>query len=139
MTLFLVLLMALTSVATEGGMGDTTSMAIVSARVISMEADSMVGDFMAVDSTEAAGTAVAATGRRDFPLSPIISQLRGLAAWRENLTIWISSWRGAAGQTHRPFERAVLRVASCNRTHSTPKVPDHSDRGNFYVRARLLR
>ena len=57
MTLFLVLLMALTSVA-QAGMGDTTSMAIISARVISMEADSM-----AVDSTEAAGTAVAATGR----------------------------------------------------------------------------
>lgn len=54
MTLFWVLLMALTSVAltsvTEAGMADTTSMAIISLRVISMEADFM---------------AVAVTGRRE--------------------------------------------------------------------------
>jgi hypothetical protein len=64
-TLFLVRLMALTSVATEGGMGDTTSMAIISARVISMEAVSTAVDFMVVDSTVGAGTAVAATDRRE--------------------------------------------------------------------------
>jgi uncharacterized membrane protein YebE (DUF533 family) len=58
-TLFLVLLMALISMATAGGMADTTSMAIISARVISMVVDSTVVDF-----TEAVGTAVAATGRR---------------------------------------------------------------------------
>jgi hypothetical protein len=60
-TLFLVLLMALTSVATEGGMGDTTSMAIVSARDISELAMPSV-DSTAVDFTEAA---VAAIGRRE--------------------------------------------------------------------------
>jgi hypothetical protein len=58
-TLFLVLLMALTSMAltlvVEGGMGDTTSMAIISPPVISMAEDFTV----AVDSTVAA-----ATGRR---------------------------------------------------------------------------
>jgi hypothetical protein len=58
-TLFWVLLMALTSVAltsvAEAGMADTTSMAIISLRVISMEADSMPVDFMAV----------AVTGRRE--------------------------------------------------------------------------
>jgi hypothetical protein len=59
-TLFLVLLMALISVATAGGMADTTSMAIISARVISMVVDSTVVDF-----TEAVGTAVAATVRRE--------------------------------------------------------------------------
>jgi general stress protein CsbA len=57
-TLILVRLMALTSAASEGGMGDTTSMAIISLRVISMEAGSMV-----VDSTVGDFMAVAATGR----------------------------------------------------------------------------
>jgi hypothetical protein len=52
-TLFLVRLMALISVASEGGMGDTTSTAIISPRVISME----------VDFTEAAR--MAAIGRRE--------------------------------------------------------------------------
>lgn len=50
MTLLLVLMMALTWAASEDGMGDTTSMAIISPRVISMEADF---------------TAVAGTGRRE--------------------------------------------------------------------------
>jgi hypothetical protein len=61
-TLFLVLLMALTSVAAEGGMGDTTFTAIISWRVISMVADSMEVDF-----TEAAG--MAAIGRREEELT----------------------------------------------------------------------
>ena len=54
MTLFLDLLVALTSVA-QAGMGDTTSTAVISPRVISMEADSMPVDL----------TAVAVTGRRE--------------------------------------------------------------------------
>jgi hypothetical protein len=54
-TLLLVLMMALTWAASEDGMGDTTSMAIISPRVISMEAD-----FTAVGLT-----AVAGTGRRE--------------------------------------------------------------------------
>jgi hypothetical protein len=67
-TLLLVLLMALTWAASEGGMGDTTSMAIISPRVISMKADFTAVDFTAVDFTAAgltaaAGTAVAGTGR----------------------------------------------------------------------------
>jgi hypothetical protein len=44
-TLFLVLLAALISMASEGGMGATISMAIVSPRVISMAADSTAVDF----------------------------------------------------------------------------------------------
>jgi hypothetical protein len=63
-TLFLVPLMALTSVVTEGGMGDTTSMAIVSARDI-LELAMPSADSMAVGFMEAVGTAVAATGRRE--------------------------------------------------------------------------
>ena len=51
----LVLMMALTWAASEDGMGDTTSMAIISPRVISMEADFTAVDF----------TAVAGTGRRE--------------------------------------------------------------------------
>jgi hypothetical protein len=71
-TLFLVLLMALTSVATEGGMGDTTSMAIVSARDIlelaMPSADSMEVDF----------TAVAATGRREEEMTePTVDDVYG--------------------------------------------------------------
>ena len=46
-------------------MGDTTSMAIISPRVISMEADFM----------EAAGTAVAATGRREEEMTDDRSQI----------------------------------------------------------------
>jgi len=101
--------MALTSVATEGGMGDTTFMAIVSARDI-LELAMPSADSMEVGFTEAVGTAVAGTGRR-----------------------------GAVGETHHLFARAVFRVALCNRTRSMPKVPDHSGRDNFCVRARLLR
>jgi hypothetical protein len=59
-TLLLVLMMALTWAASEDGMGDTTSMAIISPRVISMEAD-----FTAVDFTAEGPTAVAGTGRRE--------------------------------------------------------------------------
>lgn len=65
MTLFMVLLMALTWAASEGGMGDTTSMAIISPRVISMEAD-----FTAVDFTAAAGT-----GRREEEITNGKSQI----------------------------------------------------------------
>jgi hypothetical protein len=64
-TLFMVLLMALTWAASEGGMGDTTSMAIISRRVISMEAD-----FTAVDFTAAAGT-----GRREEEITNGKSQI----------------------------------------------------------------
>jgi hypothetical protein len=53
-TPFLVLLMVLTWAVSEGGMGDTTSMAIISPRVIFTEADS----------TAVAGTAAAGTDRR---------------------------------------------------------------------------
>jgi hypothetical protein len=63
-TLFLVRLMALTSVATEGGMADTTSMAIVSARDI-LEVAMPSADSMEVDFTAVAGTAVAAIDRRE--------------------------------------------------------------------------
>jgi len=51
-------------------MGDTTSMAIISPRVISMEADFTAADFM-----EAAGTAVAATGRREEEMTDDRSQI----------------------------------------------------------------
>jgi hypothetical protein len=64
-TLFMVLLMALTWAASEGGMGDTTSMAVISPRVISMEAD-----FTAVDFTAAAGT-----GRREEEITNGKSQI----------------------------------------------------------------
>jgi hypothetical protein len=69
-TLFLFLTMALTWAASEGGMADTTSMAIISPRVISMEADFTAADFM-----EAAGTAVAATGRREEEMTDDRSQI----------------------------------------------------------------
>ena len=55
--------------AAEGGMGDITSVAVISPRIISMEADFMVVDFMGADFTEAAGTAVVATGRREEEMS----------------------------------------------------------------------
>jgi hypothetical protein len=64
-TLFMVLLMALTWAASEGGMGDTTSMAVISPRVISTEAD-----FAAVDFTAAAGT-----GRREEEITNGKSQI----------------------------------------------------------------
>lgn len=50
-----------------------------------------------------------------------------------------SRFAGAVREMHHLFGRAVLRVASCNRTRSTPKVPDHAGHGNFCVRERLLR
>jgi hypothetical protein len=51
-------------VATEGGMADTTSMAIVSARDI-LEVAMPSADSMEVDFTAVAGTAVAAIDRRE--------------------------------------------------------------------------
>jgi hypothetical protein len=74
-TLFLFLTMALTWAASEGGMGDTTSMAIISPRVISMEADFTAVDFTAADFMEAAGTAVAVTGRREEEMTDDRSQI----------------------------------------------------------------
>ena len=65
MTLLLVLMMALTWAASEDGMGDTTSMAIISPRVISMEADFTAVDFTAEGFTAEDLTAVAGTGRRE--------------------------------------------------------------------------
>jgi hypothetical protein len=64
-TLFMVLLMALTWAMSEGGMGDTTSMAIISPRVISMEADF----------TAAAATPVEATGRREEEMTDDKTQI----------------------------------------------------------------
>jgi hypothetical protein len=86
-TLFLVLLMALTSVATEGGMGDTTSTAIISPRVISMVADSTeaVG-------TEAVGTAVAATVRREEEMTDS-RESRSNAKYGQALASDFSAWR----------------------------------------------
>jgi hypothetical protein len=81
-TLFLVLLMALTSVATEGGMGDTTSTAIISPRVISMVADS----------TEAVGTAVAATVRREEEMTDS-RESRSNAKYGQALASDFSAWR----------------------------------------------
>jgi hypothetical protein len=81
-TLFLVLLMALTSVATEGGMGDTTSTAIISPRVISMVADS----------TEAVDTAVAATVRREEEMTDS-RESRSNAKYGQALASDFSAWR----------------------------------------------
>ena len=55
-------------------MGDTTSMAIVSARDI-LELAMPSADSMAVGFTEAVGTAVAATGRREEEMTDDRSQI----------------------------------------------------------------